>query len=244
MKVSVCIATYNRNPEILNQVLNSILRQELSFQSEVIVVDDGSEGTSTREVCRKYPIIYRRIDRPPVQRNPCTARNLSYKEAVGEFIVAQSDEVVHKTGDSLTRLVLEAEANPDSFVLANVFGCKPNGRIRQEYTGLKRQVPYFFLGILQRKDLYAIGGNDEDFADFIGGYEDQWFGNCLTRGLRLKPIYITSVVAHHLYHPRSDTNQTSAKAKEVYLKKYKEAEATGIWMSSGGPWKIKGKRLA
>lgn len=239
MRVSICMSTYNRKPEILIQVLDSILHQRPPFQYEVIVVDDGSEGNSTQRVCQERDVEYHRIERPSVRRNPCTARNISYRIARGEFFILQSDEVVHKTKDSLVKLVTEAIANPDSFVLANVFGCGPNGKPRLEYTGLRRQVPYFFLGIIRRNDLYAVGGNDEDFADLIGGFEDQWLGNCLTRGLRLKPIYITSVVAHHLFHPRSDTDQTSKEAKAVYLRKCQEAEATGVWVSSGGPWKIK-----
>lgn len=238
MKVSVCMATYNRDPKILGQVLSSILCQKPPFSFEVVVVDDGSEGNPARGVCLAHSVKYHRIERPPVRRNPCIARNTAYKMARGEFLVLQSDEVVHKTKNSLRNLVFEADKiNPNSFVIANVFGCGPNGKPQMEYTGLKRQMPYFFLGILRRKHLYAVGGNDEEFENFLG-YDDDWFADCLIRGLRLTPVYTTSVVGYHLHHPCSASKQESIKAKEVYLKKYTQAESTGVWQSSGGPWEV------
>ena len=235
MKVSVCMATYNRDPKVLNQVLNSIIYQEPTFPFEVIVVDDGSEGNSTKDLCQKLPVIYYRVDRSPVRRNPCVARNIACKLAKGELLVLQSDDVVHKTVDSLAKLVAEVTKCQNSFVIANVFGCDASTRPRIEYTGQERQVPYFFLGVVWRKHFYAVGGNDEDFEDFLG-YEDDWFGDCLINGLHLTPVYLTSVVGHHLHHLSSATEPESLKAKEMYSKKYKKAERTGIWVSSGGSW--------
>ena len=236
MRVSVCIASYNRDSAVLREVLQSIFLQTPPFEFEVILCDDGSPGLSTKEVGQEFATLkYHRIERPPVRRNPCIARNLTYRKAVGDYLVLQSDDVVHRAKDSLEQLVYEAVRNPKSFILATVLGCGPDRLPWSEYTGSKRRVPYFFLGIMQRKHLYAVGGNDEDFA-IVLGYEDRWFADCLMRGLKLSPVYTAAVRGHHLYHPRSDTDADAKVAASLYRKKRIEAEKTGIWCSAGGAW--------
>jgi len=172
------------------------------------------------------------------------ARNAAYRQGRGEFIICQSDDVVHVTEDSIDRLVQEIAIHSKSFVIATVFDCKPNGDPLMQYTGLKRQLPYFFLGIVRRKHLYAVGGNDESFLHVIG-YEDQWFSDCLIRGLNLTAIYIDNVIGHHQHHdPRPDPEiRLASAAKLLYLSKVAEAEKNGVWTATGGPWDNDAERL-
>lgn len=236
IKASICIATYDK-ADLLAHTLVSIFRQRMEFCVEVIVVDDGSPGTATREVCDRFPAVqYHRIDRAASFGNPCTARNVAYRAARGKVIIAQSDEVVHVTPDAIQRLV--DDLRPGTFLLANVFALGPNGEKMMEYCGPTRPKPFFFLGSLWRSDLYAVGGNDEDFA--CGpAYDDDWFADCLVHGLGLRPVGSTAIVGHHLYHePRYGAVNAAASA-ELYARKHAAATAGEIpWCSAGGPWEM------
>lgn len=242
MRASICMSTFNK-PHLLPATLDSIFRQEVPFDYEVIVVDDGSADGQVRDICSRYPVRYYRIERPAVFRNPCVARNQAYKMASGDVIIAQSDEVLHVTPDAIE--VLVRELKPGHFILANVFCHGPKtlefpegGYISGEYTGPGRKEPLFFLGSLYREDLYKVGGNDEDFRD-TPGREDVWFGECLTRGLGLVPDYRTDVVGHHQWH---DYGYTSApkpmqEARNIFWRKFNQAVKHKLpWCSSDGPW--------
>ena len=166
---------------------------------------------------------YQRIDREPTYRNPAKARNIAYRLAQGKIIIAQSDDVEHR-GDAVEILVQELQ--PRQFVLANVFNVDlngiptachgnwieligPNGRARR---------PLFFLGALWRKDLYTIGGCDEEFV--ATSREDVWFSDCLIHGLGLQPYFSTQAVGHHLDHSRpKNLAELTAPSRELYQRK-------------------------
>ena len=242
-KVSICMATFNRDPVVLRKVFESIFSQDVSFDFEVIVCDDGSVSKDAKSICEQFPIRYIRIDRPSVRRNPCVARNMTYKAALGDIIIAQSDEVMHVSQNAIKTLVTELESNPRSFIIASVLACGPNNVPWSVYTGRgyisgsiqERKVPFFFLGALWRKDLYEVGGNDEEFHN-LQGYDDTWFASCLTNQLGLRPVYVDSVVAYHLYHPCGDTRGAYAISRAFYNKKVQAATRSGVWKASGGSW--------
>ena len=84
MKVSLCIATFDK-PAYLQRTLASIVGQRAGCELEIIVVDDGSPGDETVEVCCGFPSVkYIRIDRDPTFRNPSVARNVAYRAATGD----------------------------------------------------------------------------------------------------------------------------------------------------------------
>lgn len=233
LKASVCISTFNK-PTLLEKTLESIFVQTPPFEFEVIVVDDGSATNEIREVCSKFPVRYRRIDRDPVFRNPCTARNVAYKLASSDVIIAQSDEVLHVKRDTIEKLVETLEEG--KFVMANVFCLSREGKICGEFIGATQRRPRFFLGALYRRDLFAIGGNDEDFA-VSPAWEDAWFGDCLMRGLNLKPVYTTDIVGYHQYHGYVSRPELEVPSRNVYLQKFTSAVAGDIsWQSASGPW--------
>jgi hypothetical protein len=239
MKVSICMASYNRPAAVLRRVFDSIFRQSPPFDFEVIVCDDGTPNTSTRKMCEAYPIQYHRIDRKPGHQNPCVPRNVTYRAARGDVVIAQSDEVVHVSPKSIETLVLELEGRPSSFVVATVYACGPNGRPWSTYTGPNRQVPYLFLGSLWRRDLYAVGGNDEVFAA-TPGYDDEWFAICLMNQLDLTPAYVPSVIGHHLYHPPRISKSQANAARKIGARRQRECKRSGVWCATGGPWPCDG----
>jgi glycosyltransferase involved in cell wall biosynthesis len=217
MKVSVCIATYKR-PRLLERTLQSIYKQNLSFEWEVIVIEDWGEN----------------------YRNPAAARNAAYKKAKGEVIIAQSDDVMH-VGNCIESLVRELTLG--HFVTATVYNVDEQGRkIRDNYgldcyTGPKNKRPLFFLGALWRSDLYAVGGNDEEFI--YPGREDVWFGLCLMRGLGLNPIYSEDIIGHHQHHPRN-LDRSELQHSAVLFKTKFDLATVGLhpWGAKAGSWPL------
>ncbi len=238
---SICVATYDR-PEMLEKMLASIYRQQPTFKFETIVVDDHSPGTKTQEVCKRYPVKYIRIPGDSGFKNPCLARNVAYRAAVGDIIIAQSDEVLHVGKDTIQRLVYDLRTG--HMLFANVFPINERGGVDGEYVGPKRRpLPFFFLGSLFRSDLYAIGGNDEEFAVGPAG-DDRWFADCLLHGLHVIPTFSTDIVGHHQYHASRSNPEAEKPSLALYARKYASAvrEETP-WCSSGGAWEYKGKQF-
>ena len=246
MRCSICLSTYNK-PYHLSRTLESILKQNPPFEFEIIVVDDGSYQT-TWEALQPYlcDITYVRIDRPPGYRGPAIARNLAYRRAEGEVIICQSDDVIHYSENCIERLV--NNLHEKHFLIATVYNVDtnsnsysdPNGKgygdQLQVYTSSQRKRPLFFLGSLWRKDLYAVGGNDEDFAD--PSREDVWFGLCLTRGLNLQPVYSSKIVGHHQHHQHCTDYEALKRSRLLFDQKVSKATASGIWQATDGSWRI------
>lgn len=237
MKVSVCMSTHVR-PEALRRTLQSVVAQRPPFEFETIVCDDGSEDGAASAVCREFPEVRCvRVERPPDFRNPSAARNVTYRAARGEVIVAQSDEVIHGP-DAIQRLV--GELKPGTFVIATVLNLVPEGCESYiphlpVFTGPSNRRPLFFLGALYREDLYAVGGNDEEFT--TPAYDDDWFALCLIRGRNLRPVYST-VEGYHQDHPRPhDTVECVMQSRNLYNAKMRNATAGMIpWQATGGAW--------
>jgi glycosyltransferase involved in cell wall biosynthesis len=238
MKCSICISTHNK-AAYLHRTLGSIFRQDPPFDWEVCVCDDGSPETDTARICREYGVKYTRRDRQPGFRNQCIPRNISYRMATGDIVISQADDVVHVTDNAIERLV--DELKPGTFVIANVFNTDPLGNKVlsygiTEYIGPSRKKPFFFLGSLFRNDIYRVGGNDEEF-DVAPAFEDDWFGDCLIKGLGLTPVYTANVVGHHIDHPRPFVYQDTVPADMLYRRKSKLAAMGKIpYCAAGGPW--------
>jgi glycosyltransferase involved in cell wall biosynthesis len=244
MKCSICISTYNK-PNTLRKVLDSIFVQQIPFDFEVIVVDDGS-SSSTKLICNSYPIKYIRIDRAPTYRNPSVARNVAYRAARGEVIIAQSDDVVHHSTNCVAKLVECLQ--PKTFVIATVINTDAAGnRVplnadNSDYnantilTGPQRRRPLFFLGALYREDLYAVGGNEEQFTN--PGRDDVYFTDCLIEGQKLNPVYLSSVIGYHIHHPHAGTIESMQPSFATYRQLVANNQLTGHWVSSSGPWSI------
>lgn len=242
--VSICIATYNK-PDILRAVLLSVFRQQptTKIPFEVIVADDGPGEIHAAQVCKDFPEVkYLWTGRDAANyRNPSVARNVSYRAARGEIIICQSDDVVHVSSDAIDRLAMVERG---TFNIATVFNVAPITREPvdhpvYEFTGPGNRRPLFFLGSLRREDLYAVGGNDEDFV--APAFEDDWFADCLVNGRGLLANYRSDIIGHHLHHERPrDLVHLVRPSQKLYLEKCMMARA-GVkkWEASGGPWEWK-----
>ena len=227
MRISVVMATHNKCG-ILDLVLLSIRSQMISGEYEIIVVDDDSKD-DTENVCSDHGVRYIHIknDSGLPYRNPSFARNTGYMAATGDIIVCQSDDVMHQDSDILETLCV-VPVEGQSFALATVtnYNLQTNERLMQ-YVGVKCRRPFFFLGALWRSDIYAVGGNSEDFI--YPAYDDDWFADCLIRGRRMMPIYMESVQALHIDHPRPPNIAELVKpSRALYQQKVKDAKAGKI----------------
>lgn len=243
MKASICLSTYNK-AGYLEKTLASIFSQNPPFEFEVIVTDDGSTD-GTMGVCYDFPVQYHHLARPGYC-NPAGARNVAYRAARGEIIIAQSDDVIHRTSDCIERLV--AELRRRRFLIGTVTNVDRQGKPYSDpegkgwgdrvkvYTSPKVRRPLFFLGSLWREDLYAIGGEDGEFTK--PGYDDDWFAACLVRGRGLIPEYSRFVVGHHQHHPHTEQWDAIEESGKLYKRKVAEAAKSGVWCSSGGPWEF------
>jgi glycosyltransferase involved in cell wall biosynthesis len=242
MKASICIATRDK-PKLLKNTLDSIFCQNVTFNYEVIVVDDRSLSEDTMRLCATYPRLrYVKINQLTPVENPAKARNVAYRMAKGEVLVCQSDDVIHYSENVIQRLV--EDIRPNTFLITTVLNVSEDGMSTANkfqgyggnlsvYTSPSKPRPLFFLGSIFKKDLYTVGGNDEDFVAPSG--EDRWFGLCLIRGLKLKPEYSTEIIGHHQAHQHCSVNDIGPSQKLLKIKIAK-AQRTNIWQSSGGPW--------
>lgn len=227
MQCSIVMATKNK-ASYLQRTFASIFRQQVPFEYEVIVVDDGSTD-NTRQVCEAAGVRYTHLENSEY-RNPSKARNVGYRMATGEIVIAQSDEVIHHTPDTIKQLC--NRLRDEEFLIATVYNyCMRTHQRLSVYTGKVRTRPFFFLGSLWRRDLYAIGGSDEDFTG--PGYDDDWFADCLIHGRKLKPRFLDQVIGYHQDHPRpQDLNSKVQSSKRLYAQKKQK----GVFTSAGGPW--------
>lgn len=236
MKCSVCMATFDR-PQLLKRTLKSIFSQVVPYKYEVIVVDDGSPSRDTAQLCTYFPVEYHCIEREPTYRNPSVARNVAYRAARGEIIIAQSDDTMHTPG-AIVGLV--DELKPGRFVIADVYNV--NQYLQRvnvplyNFTGPNNRRPFFFLGALYRKDLYAVGGNDEEYT--TPGYDDNAFADALMYGLGLEPYYSMHVRGYHQCHThRGNVPALVAPSKRRYEERLAKMQVGELsWFSPGGPW--------
>lgn len=247
MRCSIAIATHNK-ANLLYNTLKSIYRQKPPFNFEVIITDDGSVD-DTKEICELYPVQYYHLENN-TYRNPSKARNNSYKHAKGDIIICQSDEVVHINDNTIEKL---CELQPGTFIISeiwngNIYDINSNG-ITWEKIGQwnpyishklhpKHRHPIFFLGSVFRSDLYAIGGNDEEFT--TPAYEDNWFSDCLINGRGLQPIFAIDIIGVHQHHDRiKNLKNIEQQSKLLYESKITRAKKGEIkWEATGGSWPL------
>jgi glycosyltransferase involved in cell wall biosynthesis len=233
---SICIATYN-HAQLLNRTLLSIVTQRRHHNIEVIVVDDGNPTAETQSVCYSFPHVrYIRRDRKPGFSNPAIARNIAYRAATGRVIIAQSDDVMHSLG-AIDRLIDELQDG--QFLLASVYNVDQyfNPDYTRQYNMCSPETPrpYFFLGSVLRRQLYSVGGNEEQLP--APGYDDDLFAACLINGCGLQPVW-SNIMGYHQHHPVPKNRELVYAPSEQYYRKFVAEAKAGLrpWCCSGGPW--------
>jgi glycosyltransferase involved in cell wall biosynthesis len=233
MDLSVVIATRNK-ASYLERTLDSIVYQRPDFDYEVIVVDDGSTD-HTKSVCERNYVNYIKLEKNEYS-NPGWARNVGYKAAQGKIIVTQSDEVIHISPHNETLQNLFNLLNPQEALIATVYNAVWDGVawcLREVYTSPQHGSGLFFLAALWREDVYAVGGNDEDFTE--PGGEDCFFTWCIQH--RSKLVWTDQVIGYHQDHPRPENTNRKEMDELAHYKRALAQEGKIPWTSSGGAWK-------
>lgn len=216
-KVSIVITTYKRT-NLLRWGLYSLSLQNIPFDFETIVVNDGIED-ETEAICHEFKeklnlrYIFagqRNLKGDQIWRVPGFAINIGVKQATGDILVLCCAEMYHvnNTIENLIRPILN---NPKLLVI-------PEGKDDREgaflehiskYDGSTRLDVYNrcspldtsmpFLMAMHRNQFMEIGGYDEDFVGIA--YDDRdIIDRLLGYGCR---HYRTSASTVHLYHPRA-----------------------------------------
>lgn len=234
MDVSVVMSAYNK-AWILPKVIESIIKQPEEVSREVIVIDDGStDGTPHLPWGRweESRVIYRRIKPDPKKQPRCcaVAINIGYRLARGKRIIEQCADVTHESPDTILRLC--DQLVPGHFVCATVYDVDKSGNHKYTYCSPKCIRPDF-LAAFWRKDIFAIGGQDEDFR--LGAWEDRWRHQRLLH-LPLSGTCCEEAIAYHHDHPRPNMSEWKTLMSQVYYRKMAEAKKTDNWTAPCGAW--------
>lgn len=230
LKVSVIIPTYNK-ATLLGRVLESIRAKNTASDYEIVVTDDGSDD-DTRKVCEFYDCEYDYLDRP-YPCGPAAAKNNAYRRATGSVFLCQNDDALHESSgviESMCQIPPRTYRVPGTIVGLDKSGVPFDRRIDSE---LPRTTP--MIGV-RKADMYAIGGEDEDFVRL--NCDDDWVLYRLVNGRGLRHSVAHDVVTHSLWHERPsehwvDHLQDNAR---ILHTKVRRATLSGEWVASGGAW--------
>lgn len=231
-EASICIASHKR-PDHLFRTLKSINDQPFRNECEVIVVEDSDEGETSMGICNQFGVDrFIHLNRTG-WRNPPVAWNAAFKMASAETLVIQQADVMHARSDTIFRLVRErAEGEA---LIARVDEWNPwSNRVFANIMSPERGWWAFFLGSVSRKDVYRVGGMDEEFTQ--GAHDDVWFSECLEAAgvIPRKVWHIAGLHQSHKRHSSKAISRAKARSKRLLNRK----RASGCYFSSGGPWRM------
>jgi len=184
--ISIIIPVYNQ-AEYLAEAIESALIQ---YESEIIVVDDGSTDSSWA-IAKKYADITRGLVKviKQVNKGLASARNTGIMNASGEYcLFLDADDVLLKNCSYHIRKVIEINS-PDivapsfkEFGLGNREVILGNPTLEDFKTGNRLG----YCAAIRRSALLEIGGYSPKMVE---GYEDlHLWVNLLTRGYKLYTI--------------------------------------------------------
>ncbi|HBQ25383.1 MAG TPA: hypothetical protein DD791_03220 [Syntrophomonas sp.] len=220
-KVSILITTFLR-PHLLKWNLISLAKQNVGFDFETIVLNDGLPD-ETEELCRQYEeqlnlkyifTGHRNLGGDIIYRVPGFVLNIGAKQASGDIFIIACAEMFH-LNDTIERLATIVFLNQK--LLGTATGMDDDGSFLNylnnnngqydfkaylnNYWRLNTRLP--FLMAIHRDEFFQIGGYDEDFVGFA--YDDNDFiDRLLNNGCCL---CLTQALTIHLYHPRHDDDK-------------------------------------
>ena len=174
--VSINIATRNRNA-LLKHSLDSIFRQKKASPKmlanlEVIVVDQGSADGTKEMIEQIFPeVVYKYLDEPSYG-SPWRPFNVAMELTTNKVIIQQNAECFHRSKTVIKDLANAVSEKKAVFATVLNIMCDPyivtDETIKglmgvgipdiQRYSGIYRQVPWFFCGAILTQDFRDIGG--------------------------------------------------------------------------------------
>jgi glycosyltransferase involved in cell wall biosynthesis len=236
MKLSIIITTFKRSGH-LNCHLQSLEIQDLPFDYEVIVVNDGPKD-ETEKVCdsfkNKLNIRYiftgqRHYRKGKNWRVPGFAINIAAKKAKGEYIVITCAEMIPLEKDMLKLMVEELDKDPKLLVITDgrhddkskfkkLFERQSLNFDRNIYNDPTLSVlntKYPFYMAMNKKDFIDIGGYDEDFTG--NGFDDNDIvDRMILYGAKYKKIDRRVI---HMFHKTEHSAKEWGFNKRLYNKR-------------------------
>lgn len=220
-KVSVIMPCYNDGAYLEEAVAS--LKKQTYQDTELIIIDDGSDDPSTIEVLNHLDFPALTVLHTDHVR-PAAARNEGVKHAHGEYILPlDSDDTIEP--EYIERAVEVLDTNPNVGIVychADLFG---------EMTG-KWDLPNFSMelelldncifvtSMFRKKDWETVGGFDS--TGFTHGMEDYDFWLSIL-GLGREVVQFPEVYFHYRIKPRSRTTEFNSNYSEVqntYIRLY------------------------
>lgn len=208
--ISIIIPCYN-DADFVEQAVNSALNQTWS-NTEIIIIDDGSENRTKKVLKRIQP----KIDLLIVQDNngQSSARNKGIMAAQGELIIVlDSDDYfepsfAEKATDVITKknevkmVTCWGKKITESGVLISVF--KPGGGDISKFV---LQNGSFGSCMFRKSDWEVVGGYDESMKQ---GFEDwEFYIRLLSKG------GVATVIPEILFNYRIRENSTTTRANNI-----------------------------
>lgn len=177
--VSAIITTYDRNPQIVCNAIDSICSQTYT-NIEIIVVDDNKSYSQTSEDLKialreRYPEI--KYLKQNGNKGACAARNLGIVNAKGDFLAFLDDDDIwmkDKIEKQLDKMI-ELEMKPGMIYCTGITKFKDankeekycNFKNFKEIVSLKDMLEFDYVGstsqpLIQKKCFVKLGGFDEN----------------------------------------------------------------------------------
>jgi len=227
MLVSIVMATRNHAP-LLARTLDSIYWQQTPLEFEVVITDDGSTD-STATLLRNYRVRSFRLEKASYG-NPARALNNSLREARGDILIMQSDDVIPVHPRAMAALALTLAPGEIGIASVQEWDTCEAFVTPLVHAGIHNKRPLFFLGACWRSDICKIGGYDADAFEGCLWWHDNWLADCLTEGLGLTVAY-PPILALHQSHQHPAVNLPGGKA--IYDAMRKRA----VYHTPTAPWK-------
>ena len=244
-KISIIIPSYN-HPDLLNLCLESLEKQKILCEKEIIVVDDGDE--SLKEVCDKFKDLkYIKVKNESGNRGLSVSVNRGFAESTGDVIVQMGRDIFfldENAIDNLVNVVLSGEKNvafprnikddDGSFLSFLQFNLpKDKKSIAEEFEKLPslENKLFGFCFAYSRETFLALEGYDEDYQYGIF-YDDNDFADRLKLyGCEFIEAKLRTV---HLFHERNYDSEEYGKRVAINYKVYEEKKKRNTYKSGNG----------
>jgi cellulose synthase/poly-beta-1,6-N-acetylglucosamine synthase-like glycosyltransferase len=216
ISLSILIPVFDGRVDLLELTLQSIKRQSIMIDYEIIILNDGTKNNQSEQLASKYNCKYiftgqRNINNRIYWRSASWPFNIGIKECTRDLLLLQEPEVYHLNNNSINQLValhlkeenivthLNRVYIDDKSILQTI---KDNRKITKELLA-KFQNNYhahYWYSLCIRKSILIE----------MRGISELMYGSCYDDGLfydqlinkKLKFIKIESAEAVHLFHPR------------------------------------------
>ena len=196
---SIVIATYNQKEEWLNQAIESALK----VSDDVIVVDDGSEGTKNLPDYKVCWLLYAH------NNGVGYARNAGIRMAKNEYIICLDSD------DILEERIKEVECTTDIVAIGHKhFGEQDNIHLPKDNLTLEDFKDYNQMCVSSpfKKSIWEkVGGFDE----ILTGLEDyDFFVRCLRAGATISSI--REPLLNYRIHPNGRNKEATKNYKQLH----------------------------